>query len=331
KKQKSRRSRRKDTEIPQSSVPSDNVADEAVYEEREDNLVRATTTATGLDAQQDNGNINKIQYKATPNEPNSLGAGSGGGPRCQDTILEDTDAQTRFETVSKQFNDLPLSRVNTIRSGEDRLKLSELMELCTQLSQKVLNLEKVKTAQDSERKNKSRTLGLKRLRKVRSARMVISSEDEGLDDQEDASKQGRKIAYIDKDAEVTLIDETQGKYVDDLMLDTGVLAGDEVFAGQDAAEKEISTTDPVTTAGEVVTTANVELSAVSVTPISAASTIQKSAKPKVVVQEPMHGTIVTTLPTTPTTAVASTRPKAKGIVIQESEETTTRTTTTVPS
>ncbi|GJR46659.1 hypothetical protein Tco_1314762 [Tanacetum coccineum] len=154
KKQKSRRSRRKDTEIPQSSVPSDNVADEAVYEEREDSLVRATTTATGLDAEQDNGNINKIQYKATPNEPNSLGAGSGGGPRCQDTILEDTDAQTRFETVSKQFNDLPLSRVNIIRSGEDRLKLSELMELCTQLSQKVLNLEKVKTAQDSERKNK---------------------------------------------------------------------------------------------------------------------------------------------------------------------------------
>ncbi|GJY39755.1 hypothetical protein Tco_0426119 [Tanacetum coccineum] len=76
------------------------------------------------------------------------------------------------------------------------------------------------TAQDSEiaslkkrvkkleRRNKSRTLGLKRLRKVGSARRLDSSEDEGLGDQEDAYKQGRKIADIDADAEVTLIDET---------------------------------------------------------------------------------------------------------------------------
>ncbi|GKA77387.1 hypothetical protein Tco_0783848 [Tanacetum coccineum] len=53
KKQRSRRTKRKDTEIPQSSVPSDNVADEAVNEEMDDSLVRATTTATGLDAKQD--------------------------------------------------------------------------------------------------------------------------------------------------------------------------------------------------------------------------------------------------------------------------------------
>ncbi|GKB42006.1 hypothetical protein Tco_0886948 [Tanacetum coccineum] len=55
KKQRSRRPKRKDTEIPQSSVPSDNVADEAVNEEVDDSLVKATTTATGLDAEQDSG------------------------------------------------------------------------------------------------------------------------------------------------------------------------------------------------------------------------------------------------------------------------------------
>ncbi|GKD59821.1 hypothetical protein Tco_1297330, partial [Tanacetum coccineum] len=294
----------------------DNVTDEAVHEEREDSLVRAVTTATGLYVEQDSGNINKTQSKATPNEPSSSGAGSGGGPRCQDTILRDTNAQTRFETVSKQSNDPPLLRVNTLKSGEDRLKLTELMELCTQLSQKVLDLEKAKTAQDSEiaklkkmvkqpeRKNKSKTPGLKRLRKVRSTRMVISSKDEGLGDQEDAFKHERKIADIDRDVEVTLIDETQGKYVDDLMFDTGVLA--------------------VTIAGEVVTTANVEVSAISATPISAASTIQVS----VATTTTTTGTHVPTLPTTPTTAVARIRPKDKGIVIQEFEETTTRTTTT---
>ncbi|GKG49989.1 hypothetical protein Tco_0518763, partial [Tanacetum coccineum] len=41
----------------------------------------------------------------------------------------------------------------------------------------------------------------------RSAR-VISFGEASLGDQEDASKQGRKIDDIDKDAEITLVDET---------------------------------------------------------------------------------------------------------------------------
>ncbi|GJY46300.1 hypothetical protein Tco_0435363 [Tanacetum coccineum] len=44
------------------------------------------------------------------------------------------DAQTRFETTSKQSNNLPLSRGYTLGSGEDSMKLLELMELCTKLS-----------------------------------------------------------------------------------------------------------------------------------------------------------------------------------------------------
>ncbi|GKG55170.1 hypothetical protein Tco_0563157, partial [Tanacetum coccineum] len=49
------------------------------------------------------------------------------------------------------------------------------------------------------------------------------------------------------------------------MFDTIVLDDEEVFAGQDmaekevnVAEKEVSTADPVTIAGEVVTTASIE-------------------------------------------------------------------------
>ncbi|GJR80994.1 hypothetical protein Tco_0151779 [Tanacetum coccineum] len=49
-------------------------------------------------------------------------------------ILGDVDAQTRFETTFKQSNDPPLSRGYTLRSGEDSMKLLELMELCTKLS-----------------------------------------------------------------------------------------------------------------------------------------------------------------------------------------------------
>ncbi|GKG11213.1 hypothetical protein Tco_0342613 [Tanacetum coccineum] len=46
--------------------------DEAVYKELDDSLVRAATTASSLEAEQDSGNIIKTRSKATPN---------GGGPR----------------------------------------------------------------------------------------------------------------------------------------------------------------------------------------------------------------------------------------------------------
>ncbi|GJZ71944.1 hypothetical protein Tco_0635795 [Tanacetum coccineum] len=70
----------------------------------------------------------------------------GGGPRRQETI-GDTIAQTRSENVSKHSNDPLLARGNTLRSGEDRLKLEELMALCTTLQSRVLALETTKTTQ----------------------------------------------------------------------------------------------------------------------------------------------------------------------------------------
>ncbi|GJY01469.1 putative ribonuclease H-like domain-containing protein [Tanacetum coccineum] len=90
------------------------VGDEAVHKELGDRMERAATTASSLEAKQD----------------------IGSGPRCQDTILGDVNAQTRFEITSKQSNDPPLSRGYTLGSGEDSMKLLELMELCTQLSYK---------------------------------------------------------------------------------------------------------------------------------------------------------------------------------------------------
>nr|GEX32144.1 hypothetical protein [Tanacetum cinerariifolium] len=88
----------------------EHVADDAVYKELDDILVRAATTASSLEAEQDIGNINKTQSKATPNEAGSLRTTSGGGPRtsscggpmCQEA-MRDTIAQTRFENVSKKL------------------------------------------------------------------------------------------------------------------------------------------------------------------------------------------------------------------------------------
>ncbi|GKA87535.1 hypothetical protein Tco_0809299 [Tanacetum coccineum] len=142
--QKPRKPKRKDTYVPQPSDPIENVADEAVHKELGKSLVRATTTDSSLETEQDSGNITKTRSKAIPNESSSLGTTSGGGPRRQET-MRDTIAQTRFENVSKHSNDSLLARGNTLQSDEDRLKLNELMELCTNLQTRVLDLEKTKT------------------------------------------------------------------------------------------------------------------------------------------------------------------------------------------
>ncbi|GJY11414.1 putative ribonuclease H-like domain-containing protein [Tanacetum coccineum] len=166
--------KRKDTQVPQSCDPMENVADEAVHKE----------------------------------------LGDSGGPGCQET-MRDTIAQTRFENVSKHSNDSLLARGNTLQSDEDRLKLDELMALCTTLQNRVLDLEKTKTSQHNEiaslkrrvkkleKKNRSRTHKLKRLYKVGlTARVESSDDEESLGG--DASKQGR-IDAIDADEEITLV------------------------------------------------------------------------------------------------------------------------------
>ncbi|GJR27762.1 hypothetical protein Tco_1103994 [Tanacetum coccineum] len=114
---------------------------------------------------------------------------------------------------TENVESIPTHSNDPLLSSEDRLKLNELMELCTNLSQRVLDLENINTSQaveivklkervkKLERKNKPRTPGLKRLRKVGRTARVESSKDEGLGDLEDASKQGRKIADIDADEE----------------------------------------------------------------------------------------------------------------------------------
>ncbi|GKA62454.1 hypothetical protein Tco_0761973 [Tanacetum coccineum] len=191
---------------------------------------------------------------------------------------------------------VPITSNDPWLSGKDRLKLTELMDLCTNLQKKVLDFEKAKTAQDSkiaslkkkvkklERRNKSRTPRLKRLRKVGSARRVESSNEASLGYQEDASKQGRKIADIDVDAEVTLIDETQGRNDDNLMFDTCVLDKQEV-----EVKKVVSTTE-VTIESDTTTTVDELTLAQTLIEI-------KAAKPKVrgvMIQEPSELTTTTT-------------------------------------
>ncbi|GJX04418.1 hypothetical protein Tco_0190334 [Tanacetum coccineum] len=200
-------------QVPQSSVPSYNVTDKAVYKELDDSLVRATTTASSLEAEQDSGNIIKTRSKATPNEAGSQGTTSGGGP-----------------------------------SGEDSLKLNELMELCTNLQQRVLDLETKKTTQANEiaslerrvkkleKKDRSRTHKLKRLYKVSLSARVESSRDEE-DLGKDASKQGKRIHDIDVDEDITLVNDDNEIFdVDTLAVSAATIIDVEITLAQALAE-----------------------------------------------------------------------------------------------
>ncbi|GKF85614.1 hypothetical protein Tco_0253441, partial [Tanacetum coccineum] len=110
----------------------------------------------------------------------------------------DRPAQTRFERLSKQFNEPPLLRVNILGSGEDSMKLQELMDLCKKLSDRDLDLEnEIIQGHDGVFYKKS------------------------LGDLEDASKQRRNainqdegISWFQKDS------ETQGRYGHDIGVNT---------------------------------------------------------------------------------------------------------------
>ncbi|GKC71264.1 hypothetical protein Tco_1117147 [Tanacetum coccineum] len=245
-------------------------------EETLDSMERAATTATSLEAEQASGNIHKTQFTTTLNEPLSLELDLGSGPWRQETI-GGMQAQTRSEGVSNLSSDPPLSGGHTLRSGEDsmehqieltdnvpntphdsplpggyipgsdegRLKLEELMAMCTKLSKQVLDLEKEKDAQAVEILNlKKRVKKLERQRKSsishprrRIYRQVESSDDDL--DEEDASKHGRtsdKTKPMFKDSDFDDLDD---------LVDEGMA----FFQEKDANNQGVST------AGEGVSTA----------------------------------------------------------------------------
>ncbi|GJV64991.1 putative ribonuclease H-like domain-containing protein [Tanacetum coccineum] len=232
---KHRKAKSNVTKSPQSSEPTNLDVDEAVHEERGDSVERAATTAASLDAEQDSGNINKTQSTAIPNVPFPKGIGSGGRPKHQETI-GDKLAQTRFERLSKQSNDPLLSRVNTLRSGEDSMQLNELMEICTKLSEMVLALENIKTAQNLEITNlKKRVKKLEKKKKSRTPQL----------------KRRLFKVRIESSAEKSL--ETQGRYGHDIEINTA-------STSITSASINITTAEPITTASAPITTAGVSVS-----------------------------------------------------------------------
>ncbi|GJS87398.1 hypothetical protein Tco_0770034 [Tanacetum coccineum] len=98
----------------------------------------------------------------------------------------------RKDTELPQPSD-PINVADEAVNEEPSMQLKELIDFCTKLSAR-----------------------------------VVSSDEASLGDQEDASKQGRKIVDIDADAEITLVDKTPERYRDEDMFGVHDLDGDEV-------------------------------------------------------------------------------------------------------
>ncbi|GJT15458.1 putative ribonuclease H-like domain-containing protein [Tanacetum coccineum] len=187
---------------------------------------------------------------------------------------------------------LPTPSSDPQPSGEDSMKLTDLMVLCTKLQTQVLDLQKVKDTQAKkiddlkkriqrlERRKISRPRGLKRLKKI----------------------------DIDADIDVSLVDETQERQDDELMFDTRILDNVEmpVDAKVDGKDEQSTKKLDDSTAGEAITTTDDDSVVLTTNEeITLAQTLIqiKVAKPKV----------VTTADTTTTTRP---KDKEKGIMIE---------------
>ncbi|GJZ50232.1 hypothetical protein Tco_0604422 [Tanacetum coccineum] len=250
-----------------------------------------------------------VEMPIDEEQSSTISAPSTSEPQDQPSTPHDSPEQ---EPTHSSPYDSPLTGVNPPRSEEGSLQLAELMALYTSLQRKVDALEKDKLAQATEilslkkrvekleKRRKSKPSVLKRLRKIGSATRVESSEEASLGAEENASKQGGMMSDIDADAKISLPAET------------GVSA---------ALDVEVSASEPaVTSVSSLVTTNSVTITAAE--PVSAAAkeltnndmTIAKvlaelkTSKPKV----------VTTIPILIfATTVTTTKPKVKGITIQE--------------
>ncbi|GJV06393.1 hypothetical protein Tco_1344049 [Tanacetum coccineum] len=157
---------------------------------------------------------------------------------------------------------------------EPSMQLKELMDFCTKLQQRVLDLEKKRYYSAMSYK-------------VGRSRRVVSSEEESLGDQKDASKQ-RRIHDIDADKDIYLVNV----HKDEDIFGLNDLEGDEIVVESEVADKDEK--------GDVIKEPSV--------PVSAASTKVSNCL-----------FIYTTTAATTITAVSS-RPRAKGIVFHEQEQ-----------
>ncbi|GJS31565.1 hypothetical protein Tco_0492185 [Tanacetum coccineum] len=185
-------------------------------------------------------------------------------------IIRDDGSSRRYSSMIKMLQNIDREDLETlwklVKGKHANTRLKEAYERV--LSQRVIDLEKTKTSQAAE---------------------ITEIEGEGLEVRKKKEGEDGKIDEIDQDAEVTLVDETQERYGDNL-----------------------NYADPVTTTGEVVTTSNVVVSTAEVTTDSTTTTTfdELTLAQTLIEIKPAKPKAVTTAAIKTTTDVIDPRPRA---------------------
>nr|GEW50574.1 hypothetical protein [Tanacetum cinerariifolium] len=255
-------------------------------------MERDATTASSLEVEQDSGNINTTQSMAILNKPLPQGTSLGSGPSLCFVC----------ETILVYIKGKKVNGQEQIHAIVDKQK-GEAGNVTSLFETMMINAQEKVGEEANIAQAKEIAKSKKRVKKLEKRKKSIPTRLRRL-------KKGKSIEEIDQDAEIALVDEAQGRMHDAYMFGVDDLEGNEVIVDvrEKTVEKEVSTGHPVTTAGEVVTPANVEDSA---TPTTATTTdvddeltlektliTIKAAKPKVI-------------------SIAMITPKTKGIVYHE--------------
>nr|GEV33619.1 hypothetical protein [Tanacetum cinerariifolium] len=247
------------------------------------------------------------------NEEEMFGVNDLDGDEVVVDVSASVDVQKNAKVAKKEVSTAEFTIVaTTLQISKDELTLAHtLIEIkadkpkvitttattvnATGTRPKVLDLEKAKTAQAKEIASLK-----KRVKKL--------EQKKNLGDQEDASKQGRTINNINQDVGITLVDETQGRMNEEEMFGVNDLDGDEVVvdvsASVDVQKNAKVAKKEVSTAEFTIVATTLQISKDELTLAHTLIEI-KADKPKVIT-------------TTATTVNATgTRPKVKGIVMQE--------------
>ncbi|GJW26483.1 hypothetical protein Tco_0040294 [Tanacetum coccineum] len=209
-----------------TSMPILNIADEAVFKERDDKVTQVPRFHGGAIAQTRSKRASKHSYDSPLPGVNTPGSDE-----------ERNEQQDLTDFVLPTPHDLPISGGHTPGSDEGRPYINELLSICTNFSNMVLALEQSKTAQDLViNKLQKKVKRLEKALRVRTQGMKLfkigTSRRKGLD-KENVSKQGRKS------------DKTKPMFKDRDILNTASInvsaAGPSTSTTRDIFEDEMTT------------------------------------------------------------------------------------------
>nr|GEV56480.1 ribonuclease H-like domain-containing protein [Tanacetum cinerariifolium] len=251
-----------------------------------------------------------VQSISIPTEPSTFKPHKKHKPKKQQTQAPKVPSP---EPSPKHM--LPLPSNDPLPIGKDSLKLKELMDLCTHLSNKVLELENEvidikSTYKESIEKHEGRVDMLEEENKVLKELYSVHSKvdtDAPVVENEKSFKQGRIIADIDEDVEINL-EEAQAKpYRMDLEHPENVISMQDVDDEEPAEVEEVL---EVVTAAKLIT---------KVVTIAGATTTAEATK--VSIPRRKRGVVIQDHEETTSTFVVhsevQSKDKGKGILIEE--------------